>query len=342
MLPLWLKAAAMQFGQLRRRQFLGVLGGAAVAWPLVAQAQQPAVPIIGYLNPGGPDAVTRQLAVFRQALAETGYVEGQNVAIDYRFASGRSDLLPELAADLVRRRVAMIVAAPAPAALAAKGATASIPIVFGVGGDPVGLLGLVSSIARPGGNATGAYYFLAELAAKNLGFLRELVPTATRIGLLINPTNPGYEPYTRDVMAAASATGVQIDIVHATNSQEIETAFTTLVRNKVDALVVAPESLFFNRRLPVAMLAVRHGIPAIYALREYAEAGGLMSYGTSLTEVYRQMGLYAGRILKGTKPADLPVVQSTKSELVINLPAARTIGLKFPPTLLAIADEVIE
>ena len=241
----------------------------------------------------------------------------------------------------MRRQVAIIVAAPTPAALAAKTATATIPIVFSAAGDPV-KLGLVGSLARPGGNATGVNFFQAELGAKQLGLLHELVPTAARIGLLVNPANANVEGVTQDVTAAAAVFGVRIDIVQARDSREIEAAFATLVRNKADALLVGADSFFFNRRLQLATLATRHAIPAIYFVRECAEAGGLMSYGTSVTDVYRQLGVYTGHILKGAKPAELPVVQSTKFELVINLPTARALGLEVPPTLLARADEVIE
>ena len=326
---------------MKRRDFITLLGGAA-AWPLAARAQQPRMPVIGYLGYGtlGPSAYL--LAVLRQGLAAAGYIEGQNVMIDYRFAEGRSDRLPELAADLVGRQVAVIVcSASTPTALAAKAATATIPIVFAVGDDPV-KLGLVASLARPGGNATGVNFFITELGAKQLGLLRELVPAANRVGLLVNPSNPANESIPKDVTEAASTVGAQIDVVHARDSSEIEAAFAALVRNKVEALLVGADGLFFNRRVQVVTLATRYGIPAVYSLREYAEAGGLMSYGTSLTEVYRLFGVYTGRILKGAKPADLPVVQSTKFEFVINLPTARAFGIEIPPTLLARADEVID
>jgi len=327
---------------MRRRNFIALFGGAAVAWPLAARAQQPAMPVIGYLNPGSLGQVSHLIPVFRQSLAEAGYVEGENVMIEYRWAESRSDRLPELAADLVRREVAVIVCgATTPTTLAAKAATATIPIVFGVGDDPV-KLGLVASLARPGGNATGVNFFITELGAKQLGLLRELVPAANRVGLLVNPSNPANESIPKDVTEAASTVGAQIDVVHARDSSEIEAAFAALVRNKVEALLVGADGLFFNRRVQVVTLATRYGIPAVYSLREYAEAGGLMSYGTSLTEVYRLFGVYTGRILKGAKPADLPVVQSTKFEFVINLPTARAFGIEIPPTLLARADEVIE
>ena len=266
------------------------------------------------------------------------------MTIDYRYARLQYDRLPELAADLVRRQVAVIVCGPTNSpAVAAKAATATIPIVFSVGDDPV-KVGLVASLARPGGNATGINFFVTELGAKQLGLLRELVPAAVRIGLLLNPSviSPTAETVKRDVMAAAPALGVQIDVLEARDSREIETAFTRLARDKADALLVGPDLLFYNRRIQMATLATRHALPAIYTLREFAEAGGLMSYGTNWSEQYRQVALYTARILKGTKPADLPVVQSTKFELVINLPTARALGLDVPPTLLARADEVIE
>jgi ABC-type uncharacterized transport system substrate-binding protein len=324
-----------------RREFVALLGAAA-AWPLVARAQQPTAPVIGYLSNGSPGPLTHLIAVFRRQLAEAGYVEGQNVIIDYRFAESRNDRLPELAADLVRRQVAMIVSgASTPAALAAKAATATIPIVFGVGDDPA-KLGLVASLARPGGNATGVNFFIGELAPKQLGLLRELVPSAIRIGLLVNPSNPTNESIAKDVAVAASMIGAQVEIVYARDAGDIEVAFAAFVSKKVEALLVGADGLFFSRRVQLVTLATRYGIPAVYSLREYAEVGGLMSYGTNLPEVYRQIGLYTGRILKGDKAANLPVVQSATFELVINLPTARALGLTVPPTLLARADEVIE
>ena len=325
---------------MKRREFMTLLGGAA-AWPLAARAQQASMPVVGYLSPGWRAAIINPNNVFRQALAETGYVEGRTVAVEYRWAEGQYDRLPEMAAELVRRQVAVIVAPTIPAALPAKAATATIPIVFSIAGDPV-KLGLVTNLARPGGNATGVNFFQAELGAKQLGLLRELLPTAARIELLVNPTNANIEGVTRDVMAASSTIGVRIDVVHASDTREIEAAFATLYRNRVDALLIGSDSFFYQRRLQLATLATRSAIPAVYHSREYVEAGGLMSYGTSLTEVYRQLGVYTGRILKGAKPADLPVVQSTTFELVINLPTARALGLEIPPMVLARADEVIE
>ena len=324
-----------------RREFITLLGGAAAAWPLGARAQQPAMPVIGFLGGGTPGAYQPFVSAYHAGLKETGYGEGHNVAIEYRWAQGEYALLPKMADDLIRARVSVIAAAGTPAALVAKAATTSIPIVFVVVDDPA-KLGLVASLSRPGGNATGMNFVMAELESKQLGLLHELAPAATRVGLLVNPNYPLTEPVTRDVIAAASAIGFAIDVVQASNSREIEAAFATLVRNKADALLVGPDALLLSRRLQIATLATRHAIPTLYNVREYAEAGGLMSYGTNQTEAYRQFGLYTGKILKGIKPADLPVIQSTKFELVINLPTARAIGLEIPATLLARADEVIE
>jgi putative tryptophan/tyrosine transport system substrate-binding protein len=326
---------------MRRRQFITLLGGAAAMWPLTVQAQQPAMPVIGYLGAGSPLATASTVAILRQTLADAGYVERRNVAIEYRHAEGDYDRLPALAADLVRRQVAVIVAVPTPAAVAAKAATATIPIVFVGGEDPV-KVGLVANLARPGGNVTGASLLFAELGPKQLGLLRELVPTAARVGLLVNPSNMNAGDVTKDVTAAGAAMGLQIEVVQAGNILEIDAAFASLVRKRVDALVTGTDSFFFNRRLQLATLATRHAIPAVYNAREYAEAGGLMTYGTSLIEAFRQVGAYTVRILQGAKPADLPVVQSSKFEFVINLSTARALGLEIPPTVLARADEVIE
>jgi putative tryptophan/tyrosine transport system substrate-binding protein len=326
---------------MRRREFITLLGGAAAVWPIAASAQQRAMPVIGFLGAASSAPSAHQVAAFGQGLDEAGYVEGRNVTIEYRWAEGQYDRLPAMAADLVHRQVAAIVAVAIPAAIAAKAATATIPIVFNVTGDPVSL-GLVAGLARPDSNATGVNNFIAELGAKQLGLLRELLPTAARIGLLVNPTNANVEGVTKDVMAAAARLGVQIDVVQASDSREIEAAFATLVGNKTNALLIGSDAFFISRRVQLATLTTRHAIPAVQNLRGFAEVGGLMSYGTSQTEAFRQLGVYTGRILKGAKPADLPVVQSTKFEFVINLPTARALGLEVPPTLLARADEVIE
>jgi putative tryptophan/tyrosine transport system substrate-binding protein len=325
---------------MKRRDFIKLIGGAATVWPLAARAQQP-MPVLGYLGAGSPAPSASVLGIFRQGLAEAGYVESSNVAIEYRFAEGRYDRLPVLAEELVRRQVAIIFANPSPAALAAKAATATIPIVFTAAEDPV-RLGLVTNLARPSGNATGVTFQFAELGPKQMGLLRELVPGAARIGLLVNPSNMNAADVTKNLTAAGVAMGVQVEAVQASNILEIDAAFASLVRKRVDALVVGPDSFFFSRRLQLATLATRHIIPAIYNIREFAEAGGLMSYGTSLVEAYRQAGIYAGRVLKGAKPADLPIVQSSKFEFVINLSTARALGLEVSPTLLARVDEVVE
>ena len=324
-----------------RRELLAALGGAAAAWPLAARAQQPAMPVIGFLSALLQATTAPDTATVRLSLAEAGYFEGHNLGIEYRFAEGQYDRLPTMASELLRRQVAVIVAMGTPAALAAKAATASLPIVFSVTEDPVNL-GLVASIARPGGNATGVSFQLSELAPKQLGLLRELLPAASRFGLLVNPKNENAETITRDLKAAAAKISVEISVVQASNSREIEAAFAALVRDKVDALVIGTDPFFYSRRVQLTTLATRHALPAVYNLRGYAEAGGLMSYGTSITEAYRQVGVYTGRILKGEKPTDLPVVQSTKFDFIINLPTARALGLDVPPMLLARADEVIE
>jgi putative ABC transport system substrate-binding protein len=325
---------------IRRRDFITLLGGAAVAWPLAARAQQPAMPVIGFLDPRSPDALADRLRGFRQGLRETGYVEGENVAIEYRWAENRIDQLSELADDLVRRRVAMI-AAPggfAPAS-ASKAATSTIPIIFIVSDDAV-RLGLVASLARPGGNLTGVNFFATELVAKRLELLRELVPGATRIAVLANPVDAANtEPTLRDVEAAAPALGLQIQVIGASTSREIEGAFAKIARERPDAIFVGNAPFLNVRRVQLVQLMARHAIPATYSGREYAEVGGLMSYGANIADAFRQAGVYAGRILKGAKPADLPVVQSSKFELVINHPTARMLGLTVPPSLLAIADE---
>jgi ABC-type uncharacterized transport system substrate-binding protein len=322
-----------------RREFVALLGGAAAAWPLAAHAQQP-VPVVGFLNSASPDTFAGSLRAFRQGLKESGYVEGENVAIEYRWAEGQIDRLPVLAAELVRRPVAVL-AANGPAVFATKAATTTIPIVFLVPEDPV-KLGLVGSLARPGGNLTGINFYLGELTAKRLEFLRELVPGAARVAVLVNPANIAIETTLRDVESAGRAIGLQIQVLNASTTREIERAFETLARERPDALFVGPDAFFTDRRVQLVNLSSRHAMPTAYGARDFAEAGGLMSYGASLKDTYRQVGAYVGRILKGAKPSDLPVVQASKFELVINHPTARMLGLTVLPTLLARADEVIE
>jgi putative ABC transport system substrate-binding protein len=331
----------MHFRQVKRREFITLLGGAAAAWPLPAHAQQQAMPVIGFLNTSSPDAY--RLRAFHQGLKDAGFVEGENVAIEYRWADDQIDRLPMLAAELVRRRVAVIATSGGPAVVfAAKAATTTIPIVFGVADDPV-RLGLVASLARPGGNMTDINFLAAEVAAKRLELLRGLVPGTARVAVLVNPAHAtNTESTLRDVEPAARAMGLQIQVLNASTSREIDAAFATIVRERPDALFVGNDALFSARRVQLVLLAGRHGVPAIYWDREFAEAGGLMTYGSNIVDVYRQLGLYAGRILKGAKPADLPVVQSSKFELVINAQTARMLGLNVPPSLLATADEVIE
>jgi putative tryptophan/tyrosine transport system substrate-binding protein len=329
---------------IKRRQFILLLGGAAAARPLAARAQQPAMPVIGFLDSRSSDALAERLRGFRQGLRDTGYVEGENVMIVYRWADNQFDRLPVVAAELVRRQVAVIVTSGSPVvALAAKLASTTIPIVFLAGSDPVGL-GLVASLARPGGNLTGINFFAAELEAKRLELVRELVPTATRIAVLINPANPVNVESTRlrDIETAARAMALQIEFLRASTSREIESAFATFARERPDAIFVANDGFFNSRRVQLVQQAAHYRVPAIYTGREYSEIGGLMSYGANIADAYRQVGVYAGRILKGAKPADLPVEQSTKFELVINAQTARTLGLAVQPTLLARADEVIE
>jgi putative tryptophan/tyrosine transport system substrate-binding protein len=327
---------------MRRREFIGGLGG-AVAWPLLARAQQPALPVVGFVDGGSADASADRVRAFRKGLSEAGYVEGQNVTVEYHWLEGQYDGLPALAADLVRRRVAVI-ATPAStaAAIAAKAATGTIPIVFGVADDPV-KLGLVTSLARPGGNVTGINYFLREVAAKRMALLHELVPKADRVAVLVNPANAtATEGTLREVQEAARAVGLQIHVLNASTSRDIDAAFATLVRERTDALFVAPDGFYASRRMQFANLAARDRIPAAYAQRDYVAAGGLMSYGTNIGDSYRQVGVYTGNILKGAKPADLPVVQSTKFEFVINLTTAKALGLDIPTSVLAIADELID
>jgi len=326
---------------MRRREFVSLLGGAA-AWPLSAGAQQPAMPVIGFLSSASATESAHMVAAFRQGLSETGHVDGQNVAIEFRWAGGEYDRLPSLAADLVRRQVTVITAVGgAMSAIAAKAATTTIPVVFSTGGDPV-QQGLVASFNRPGSNITGVSVFTAALAAKRLEILREVVPKADVIALLVNPRGTAAEPQLRDVQEAARAVRQEVHMLYASNEREIETAFATLAQARMGALIVAADPFFNSRRDLLVALAARHSIPAIYEWREFAEAGGLMSYGTSLPEAYRHVGLYAGRILKGAKPADLPVLQSIKVEFVISLKTARALGLTFPLPLSGRADEVIE
>jgi putative ABC transport system substrate-binding protein len=325
-----------------RREFITLLGGTAAAWPLAARAQQPTMPVVGMLNPQSAGSVPRFIDAFRGGLAETSYVEGQNVAIEYRWAEDRYDRFPELADELVRRKVNVIAAPANNPALAAKGATSSIPIVFGVGEDPV-KLGLVASLARPGGNATGINFFSGEVVAKRLGVLRELLPTADRIAVLANPANVSATSSTlAAVERAAPILGMQIQVYNASTIREIDAVFASLVREQPAALFVAPDPFFQTRRVQLALLAARHALPATFSLRQYTEAGGLVSYGTNLTDVYRQVGVYTGRVLNGAKPVDLPVLQSTKFELIINLSAAKILGLDIPAGVLALANEVIE
>jgi putative ABC transport system substrate-binding protein len=327
--------------KMRRREFIAGLGSAA-AWPMMARAQ-PALPVVGFIDGGSLDAAERRVAAFRKGLSETGTVEGQNVTVEYHGLEGQYDRLPALMADLVRRGVAVIATSVnTPAALAAKSATATIPIVFGVGEDPV-RLGLVASLARPGGNATGINFFSREVVAKRLALLHVLVPKAVRIAVLINPANPvAAETTLRDVQQAAPTLGLQIQILNASTIAEVDAAFATVERERPDALFVAPDGFFTSRRVQFATLTAVHRIAATYSIRDFVAAGGLMSYGTDFEDTFRQAGNYMARILKGAKPADLPVMQSTKFELVINLQTAKALGLEIPETLLATADEVIQ
>jgi len=327
---------------IRRRDFMSLLGGAAAIGPLPARAQQPAAPVIGIINAGSPDTQLDRMRAFRQGLKDAGHVEGENVTIEYRWAENQIDRVPALVTELIRRQVAVIVATGgSDPALAAKAATTTIPIVFTIPEDPV-RLGLVASLARPGGNATGINFFSNELIAKRLELLRELVPAARRVAVLIHPADANAETVLRDVDTATRAMGLQIQTLDVSTGPDIDAAFATFARDRPDAVFISGGPLFVSRRIQLVLLAARHALPASYGSREYAEIGGLISYGTSLTDAYRQIGIYAGRILKGAKPADLPVMQATKFELVINHAAARVLGLSVPPSLLARADEVIE
>ena len=325
---------------MRRREFISLLGGAAATWPLAARGQPSAVPVIGFLDAGFAVQRTAQVAAFSKGLAEGGFHVGQNVVLEFHWAEGQYGRFPELAADFVRRKVSVIaIPGSGTAALAAKAATSTIPIVFGTGGDPV-KLGLVASLNRPGGNATGVNFFTVELVAKRMQLLLELVPAAKRVGFLVNPTDPEGSGTLHDVGAAAE--GRQILVREVASGRDIDAAFADMTRDKVDTVFVAPGSFFNSRRVQLAILAARHALPAIYPVRAYPEVGGLVSYGTDVLDAFRQVGVYTARVLKGAKPADLPVLQSTKFELVINLNTARALGLDVSPTLLARADEVIE
>jgi len=333
----------MRLYQLARREFITLLSGAAVAWPLTARAQQPAMPVVGFIRNGAAEVNARYAVAFRKGLSETGYVEGQNVTVEYHWLEDRSDRLPALLADLVRRQVAVIVIPGGnTAATAGKAATATIPIVFGVSEDPV-RLGLVASLARPGGNTTGINFFVAEVAAKRLRLLHDLVPKAARIAVLLNPANAANAEVTlREMQEAAPTIGLQIQILNASTIGEIDAAFATLAHEHPDALFVGSDAFFTSRRGQFATLTAVNKIPAAYANRDFVEAGGLMSYGTDIADMFHQVGVYTAKVLKGAKPADLPVLQSTKFEFVINLQTARALGIEVPPGVLSIADEVIE
>jgi putative ABC transport system substrate-binding protein len=326
---------------MRRRDLITLLGGAAVAWPLATRAQQPAMPVIGLLNGGTAAGLAHLTAAFRQGLNEAGYVEGRNVAIDYRWAEGQYDRLPALVADLVRRQVTVLAATTTPAALAAKRATSTIPIVFVMGADPIAV-GLVDSLSRPSGNVTGVNNYMSDLGAKRLALLREFVPTGAVIGMLVNPNFPDAGSQAKDVKEAALKLGQHVQVVNANSEGEFNTAFATFVQLQIRALLVTIDPFFLSRREQLVMLAARHKIPAIYFGPEFVSAGGLMSYASNLADGYRQTGAYVGRILKGAKPGDLPVVQPTKFDLIINLKTAKALGLEIPPKLLALADGVIE
>jgi putative ABC transport system substrate-binding protein len=326
---------------MNRRAFISLLGGAA-AWPMAARAQQATMPVIGFLHAGTPETAARSVAAFRMGLGETGYVDGRNITIEYYWLEGRYDRLPAVLTDLVSRRVAVIATSGSlPAALAAKAATSTIPIVFAVGDDPV-KLGLVASLARPGGNATGINFFVNEIVAKRLTLLHDMVPKAVRIGVIVNPANPQTEIALKELDSAARAIGLAIHIANAGTIREIDAAFEMIVREHADALFLAPDQFLGSRRVQIVTLATRHALPSSYSGRSIVEVGGLMSYGTNTDDAYRQEGVYTGRILKGEKPTDLPVIQSTRLEFIINLSTARALGIDISPTLIALADEVIE
>jgi len=327
---------------MRRREFITIVGSAAASWPLAARAQQPAMPVVGFLSGGTPAGYAPYTTAIRQGLKEAGYVEGQNVAIEYRWAEGQNDRLPALAADLVGRPVAVIAAGGAQAALAAKAATKTIPIVFEGGADPVEV-GLVASLNRPGGNITGISNLVAVLVAKQFELLHEMVPNLAVIGVLVNPTSPSLaESTARDAEAAGRSLGTQIHILNASTKDQIDAVFVSFARERPDSLLIGGDAFFFSRRVQLVTLATRHGLPTIYNAREFPTAGGLMSYGADLVDAYRLTGVYTGKILKGAKPAELPVIQPAKFELVINLTTAKAFGLQIPAKLLALADEVIE
>jgi putative tryptophan/tyrosine transport system substrate-binding protein len=326
---------------MRRREFITLIGGAAATWPLAAHAQQPAMPVIGFLNGASPEGYAPMVAAFRQGLKETGFVEGQNVAIEYRWAEGQYDRLPGMAADLIGRKVLVLAATSTPANLVAKNATGTIPVVFTTASDPV-QLGLVESLSRPGGNVTDATQLSVEVGAKRLELAHELFPTATSVAVLVNPAGPTGNAMLNDLKAAALTLGLQLHVLQASTESEIDAAFTSLVQQRPSALVIATDAFFNGQAKRLAALTLRHALPAIYQYGDFTAAGGLMSYGGSIKDSYRLAGVYTGRILKGEKPKDLPVQRSTKVELIVNLQAAKTLGITVPPALIARADEVIE
>ena len=325
---------------MRRREFLGALG-CGVTWPFLAFAQQQSVPVIGFLNTGSPEPLRGQISAFHQGLKEIGFTEGQNFSIEYRWANGAYDRLPALAAELIERQVTLLVAAPTPSALAAKATTTTIPIVFVTGVDPV-KFGLVASLNRPGANVTGISFFTTMLETKRLGLLHEMVPQAHALSALINPNNPAADAQSKELTEAGRTLGIQLHLVDAANESDFDAAFAKIVHHQAGGLLISGDAFFNSRRAQLVAMATRYAIPTMYEWREFAQAGGLVSYGTSSADAYRQAGIYAGRVLKGTKPADLPVTQSVKFELVINLRTAKTLGLMVPPMLIARADEVIE